>query len=60
MKGGTHPFSGVQIITVDVGTVIEDEETGQQATVTDDCFVTKGSRVWCTESAFELLKRKMN
>jgi hypothetical protein len=60
MKNTPTPFLGCQIITVDAGTVIEDETTGQEGIVTESCFVTKGSRIWCTEPALELLKRKMN
>lgn len=55
----TTPFLGMHVMQVDPGTVITDERTGQEATVEDDTFVTKGNVIFCTKKIFDRLKEEI-
>ena len=53
----TTPFHGLQIMVVDAGTVIKDERSGQEATITDSSYTIKGRLMYCTQPVFDKLKR---
>jgi hypothetical protein len=44
------------IVVVESGTVIEDKRTGEKATVTDTCAVSKCGSIYVTEPVWEALK----
>lgn len=44
---------------VDAGTVIKDERTGKELTVSDTETVFKGNVMFCTKRTFDLLKEKV-
>lgn len=52
----TTPFHGLNIMVVDPGTVIKDERTEREETVTENSAVQKGSVVYCTQKTFDALK----
>jgi len=47
--------SQTKIIVVDAGTVIEDPETGEKQTVTDNHLVMNSERLYCTKFAADAL-----
>ncbi len=52
----TIPFNGVHVMVVDAGTVIKDERTGDEVTVTDKVIARKGSVFYVTQPYFDALK----
>jgi len=50
------PFSGLELIQVEPGTVIKDDKTGAQYTVTDDMSVYHGTKMYMTQKVYEQLK----
>jgi hypothetical protein len=53
-------FSGLDIICVEAGTVIKDEATGKELTVTDTEMVRKGRAIYVTDRIYETLKANVN
>lgn len=49
-------FDGIEIIVVEPGTVIKNEKTGEEYTVTGDNFVTDHGVIYCTKAYFDKLK----
>lgn len=49
---------GCHVIVVDAGTVIKDERTGREETVTENSAVTKGALIYCTQRIFDALKER--
>jgi hypothetical protein len=52
----TVPFGALRVMQVDPGTVIKDERSGQEITVTDDTVAFKGPVCFCTKKVFDALK----
>lgn len=52
----TIPFNGLHVMFVDAGTVIKDQISGEEVTVTDTTCATKGSVVYVTKPVFDALK----
>lgn len=55
----TVPFNGMRVMVVDAGTVIKDERTGAEITVTDNAAAAKGGTIFCTQSIFDALKKQI-
>ena len=55
----TVPFNGLQIMQVDPGTVVKDERSGEEVTVTDDTVAVKGRVMFCTKRIFDRLKEEI-
>lgn len=52
----TVPFGATRVMVVDAGTVIKDDRSGQEVTITDQTACSKGNVIFCTEATFEALK----
>lgn len=52
------PFGSLEVRPVEPGTVVRTDD-GHELTVTDDCAVLKGRRVYVTHAIYEALKREI-
>lgn len=52
----TEPFGALRVMTVDAGTVITDERSGQSITVDDETAAVKGNVMFCTEKTTQKLR----
>lgn len=55
----TVPFGGLRVMEVDDGTVIKDERSGKEFTVTDSETVFKGNVMFCTKKVFDRIKEEV-
>lgn len=54
----TTPWNGLHVMQVDAGTVIKDERSGEEITVTDDTAAFKGRVMFCTKKVFDRLREE--
>lgn len=52
------PGFGMKVVEVEPGTVITDDATGDQVTITDEMAAALAGTIYCTPATYEALKAK--